>query len=81
MSLIEHLDRENWKDFLRGTFEYSLELLKNDRSRYAGSAVDDMKSWLAVGGMKRVKHHLNNQMEVLKYATDKKLAVNNLLIY
>lgn len=79
MSLIEHLNRENWEDFLRGTFEYSLELLKTDRFRYSGSAVDDMKSWLAVGGVGRVKHHLNNQMEDLGYSPDKKLAVNNLL--
>ncbi|MCP3997210.1 MAG: hypothetical protein GY722_19450 [bacterium] len=79
MSLIEHLDREGWEDFLRGTFEYSLKLLKTDRFRYAGSAVDDMKSWLAVGGVNRVKHHLNNQMETLGYSPDKKLAANNLL--
>ncbi|MCP3961418.1 MAG: hypothetical protein GY719_26530 [bacterium] len=79
MSLIEHLDREGWEDFLRGTFEFSLELLKNDRFRYAGSAVDDMKSWLAVGGVGRVKHHLSNQMETLGYSPDKMLAANNLL--
>ncbi len=79
MSLIEHLNREGWEDFLRGTFEYSLELLKTDRFRYAGSAVDDMKGWLAVGGVGRVKHHLNNQMRILRYSPDQKLAVNNLL--
>ncbi len=79
MSLIEHLDKDGWEDFLRGTFEYSLKLLKEDQFRYAGSAVDDMKSWLGVGGVGRVKHHLNNQMETLGYSSDKKLAVNNLL--
>ncbi len=79
MSLIEHLDKENWQDFLRGTFEYSLELLKTDRFRYAGSAVDDMKGWLAVGGVKRVKYHLNNQMEDLGYPPEKKLSTNHLL--
>ncbi len=79
MSLIEHLDREGWEEFLRDTFEYSLKLLKIDQFRYAGSAIDDLKSWLAVGGVSRVKHHLNNQMDECRYSADKKLLVNNLL--
>jgi len=79
MSLIEHLDGEGWEGFLRGTFEYSLKLLKTDQFRYAGSAVDDLKSWLAVGGVSRVKHHLNNQMDQRRYSADKKTLINDLL--
>lgn len=75
MSLIEHLHRDDWQDVLRRTFEYSLEVLKEDRFRRVGSAVDDMKSWLAVGGVKRVKEHLNNQMEILRFPSDRKKAI------
>lgn len=79
MALIEHLEREDWEEFLRGTFEYALELLKTDRFRLAGSAVDDLKSWLAVGGISRVKHHLNNQMEIRNFPATKRVMVNDLL--
>jgi hypothetical protein len=79
MSLIEHLDREDWEEFLRNTFAYSLELLKTDPFRYAGSAVDDMKSWLSVGGVSRVKHHLNHQMDQCQYSTERKLLIIDLL--
>jgi hypothetical protein len=79
MSLIEHLGKDSWEEFLRSTFEYSLELLKTDPFRYAGSAVDDLKSWLAVGGVSRVKHHLNHQMDRCQYSADRKLLINDLL--
>ena len=79
MSLIEHLDKPGWEDTLRGTFEYSLELLETDRFRYAGSAVDDLKSWLAVGGINRVRHHLNNQMEQCRFSEEQKVLINDLL--
>ena len=79
MALIDYLDKPDWEESLRSTFEYSLELLKTDRFRYAGSAVDDLKTWLAVGGISRVKHHLNNQMKQCRYPEDKRLAVNDFL--
>ena len=44
MALIEHLEQDNWQDFLRGSFEYTLEVLKNDRFRSVGSSVDDLRS-------------------------------------
>ncbi|MCP4549545.1 MAG: hypothetical protein GY835_24070 [bacterium] len=79
MALIEYLEREDWEEFFRGTFGYTLELLKTDRFRLAGSAVDDLKSWLAVGGISRVKHHLNNQMDRRRFPADKKVMINDLL--
>ncbi len=75
MSLIEHLHKDNWQDTLRGTFEYALEVLKEDRFRHVGSATDDMISWLACGGVKRVKHHLNNQMKMLRFPEDRQTAI------
>ena len=46
MSLIEHLERPDWQDFLRGTFDYTLTVLKDDPFRVVGSAADDLRSWL-----------------------------------
>lgn len=79
MSLIEHLEYDNWQDVLRGDFEYTLEVLEKDRFRSVGSAVDDLRAWLASGGMSRVKEHLNNQMEIRRFSPTKKAAVNELL--
>lgn len=79
MALIEHLERDNWEEFLSGSFEYALDVLKNDRFRSVGSAVDDLRSWLARGGMSRVKEHLNDQMEMRQFSIERRQAVNNLL--
>lgn len=55
MALIENLERDNWQEFFRGAFEYTLYILENDRFRSVGSSVDDLRSWLAGGGVSRVK--------------------------
>ncbi len=79
MALIEHLEQDNWQDFLRRSFEYTLDVLKNDRFRSVGSSVDDLRSWLARGGIKRVKEHLNNQMDMRCFSPTRKAAVNAFL--
>ncbi|MGH9832633.1 MAG: hypothetical protein ACRD9Y_06420 [Blastocatellia bacterium] len=75
MALIENLDKGDWREFLGSRFDYTLDVLKNDRFRSVGSAVDDLRSWLARGGVSRVKHHLGNQMEQLRYPADKQADV------
>lgn len=79
MALIEHLERDNWQDFLRRSFEYTLDVLKNDRFRIVSSSVDDLRSWLGYGGVSRVKEHLNNQMDMLRFSATRKAAVNEFL--
>ena len=79
MALIEHLEDARWEEFLRNSFRYALEVLKNDRFRPVGSSVDDLRSWLAVGGVARVREHLNNQMEMRRFAPSLKAAVNDCL--
>ena len=76
MELIEHMERNNWEELLRNFFEYTLEVLKNDRFRSVGSSVDDLRSWLSAGGIGRVKAHLTDQMTMLHYPPAKITAVN-----
>ena len=76
MSLIEHLDKPRWEEFLRSTFGFVLWVLRNDRFRHVGSAADDLRSWLAVGGVARVRHHLDGQMERLRFPPARRSAVN-----
>ena len=79
MSLIEHLESDHWRDVLRRNFEYALEVLKNDRFRTVSSAVDDLRSWLAAGGVSGVREHLNHQMEARRFPSIKRAAVNDFL--
>lgn len=79
MSLIEHLESDDWKEVLRRNFEYALEILKNDRFRIVSSSVDDLRSWLAAGGISRVREHLNDQMNMRRFPVTKKAAVNDFL--
>jgi hypothetical protein len=79
MSLIEHLESDDWREILRRNFEYALEVLKNDRFRTVSSSVDDLRSWLAAGGVSRVREHLNDQMEMRRFPETKKAAVNDFL--
>lgn len=67
MSLIENLERENWKPFLQNTFKRALELLSENRFLWAGSSIDDLKSWLIAGGVSRVRYHLNQQMQMRQF--------------
>ena len=68
MALIENLEHDNWRGYLENYFDQAVELLANDRFRWAGSSIDDLKSWLAAGGVNRVKHHLNKQMELRQFS-------------
>ncbi|NOT62709.1 MAG: hypothetical protein HOP19_21080 [Acidobacteria bacterium] len=71
MALIENLDHDNWRDFLGSMFDYTLDVLKNDRFRSGGSAMDDLRAWLTTGGISRVKEHVGKQLKDRHYAPDK----------
>ncbi|MBI4601571.1 MAG: hypothetical protein HY721_06385 [Planctomycetes bacterium] len=75
MALIEHLERDDWQSLLRRFFEYTLEVLKVDRFRMVGSAVDDLRAWLARGGVSRVREVLSDQMEMRRFTPERKAAV------
>jgi len=79
MALIEHLERDNWQEALRGFFQYTLEVLRTDRFRHVSSSVDDLRSWLAAGGVRRVKEHLDDQMAIRRFPESRKAAVNEFL--
>jgi len=79
MALIERLESDDWPEVLRRNFEYALEVLKNDPFRSVSSSVDDLRSWLTAGGVSRVKEHLNDQMEMCRFSSEKKASVNDLL--
>ena len=63
MSLIEYLERNNWREVLRRSFEGAINLLQTNRFGRCSSAVDDIKSWLTSGGVSRVELQLNRQMK------------------
>ena len=79
MSLIEHLETDRWEEFFRGVFEYTLEVMKHDRFRSVGSAVDDLRGWLARGGVARVRERLDDQMEMRRFSASQKVAVRDYL--
>lgn len=79
MALIENLEHDDWRSFLESSFDLALELLATDRFRWAGSSVDDLKGWLAIGGMRRVKAHLNMQMRMRQFSLERTVAVNDAL--
>ncbi len=81
MSLIEYLERDGWRELICNTFEYTLDVLKNDRFRHVGSASDDLRSWLTSGGVARVKSSLNEQMEQRQFTTTRQTEVNQCLEY
>ena len=77
MALIEHLEHEGWEEFFRDMFRYALDVMKNDRFRSVGSSVDDLRSWLAAGGVARVRERLGEQMEMRRFPSSRKSAVND----
>ena len=79
MALIEHLEDERWEGFFRNTFRYALEVMKHDRFRSVGSSADDVRSWLARGGVARVRERLNEQMEMRRFSPSRAAAVNECL--
>jgi hypothetical protein len=76
MSLIEYLEGDNWQEVLRRNFESALWLLKTDRYGMTSSAIDDLKSWLVMGGVNRVKEHLDRQMHMRRFSTAKQAEIN-----
>ncbi|MCP4700279.1 MAG: hypothetical protein GY862_26020 [Gammaproteobacteria bacterium] len=79
MALIENLEHDGWQEFFCNSFRYALDVLKNDRFQRFGSSVDDLSSWLAAGGVARVREHLNNQMKMRGFPAMRKAAVNDCL--
>jgi hypothetical protein len=79
MALIEHLERDHWREFLRDTFAYTLDVIKNDRFRHVGSAADDLRGWLTAGGIPRVKERLNRQMEMRRFSATRQAEINQFL--
>lgn len=79
MSLIEHLERPDWQDFLRGTFDYTLTVLKEDPFRVVGSAADDLRSWFVVGGVARVRQALEVEMAARRLNEDRRVEVRRLV--
>lgn len=79
MSLIENLEREGWQPFLQNSFRRALELLSEDRVQWAGSSIDDLKSWLTMGGIDRVRYHLNRQMQMRQFSPQRTKAINECL--
>ncbi len=79
MALIEHLERDGWEEFFRGSFRYALEVMKHDRFRSVGSSVDNLRSWLARGGIARVREHLDRQMEMRRFIPSRRAAVSDCL--
>ena len=77
MALIEHLEHDGWEEFFRDMFRYTLDVLKNDRFRPVGSSVDDLRSWLAAGGVARVRERLDEQMEIRRFPPARKSAVGD----
>ena len=75
MALIENLERDNWKEFFSRMFEYALWTLRHNRFGHVGSSVDDLRSWLVVGGVPRVRHHLENSMAMREFPEDRTVEV------
>ena len=75
MALIEYLEKGDWRGFLQPLFPYILKRMKQGDYDYGGSATDDLRAWLGVGGVSRVKHHLTNQMRDLRFPADKQAEV------
>ena len=79
MALIEHLERDGWEEFFRGIFQYTLEVMKHDRFRSVGSPADDLRSWLARGGVSRIRERLDDQMEMRRFSPSRRAAVRDCL--
>ncbi len=68
MALIEHLERDDWRELPRDTFARTLAVIENDRFRHVGSAADDLRGWRAAGGIPRLKERLNRPMEMRRFS-------------
>ena len=79
MSLIEYLEHDNWQDVLKRNFELALDALAQKDYRIGSSAMDDMRSWLSIGGVSRVKMRLNEQMKMRRFSPERTVAINQAL--
>ena len=77
MALIEQLERDGWEAVFGDLFRYTLDVLKTDRFRSVGSSVDDLRSWLAAGGVVRVRECLSEQMEMRRLPPSRRAAVHD----
>jgi hypothetical protein len=71
MALIEYLAKDDWREFLQPRFPHILKSMKQGDYNYGGSATDDLRGWLAAGGVSRIKYRLENQMRDLRFPADK----------
>ena len=79
MSLIEYLERDNWREVLRRSFEGAITLLQTDRFRLTSSAIDDIRIWLTVGGVSRVKLQLDREMNARRLAVERQNEIRDFL--
>ena len=79
MSLIEYLEHDNWQDVLKRNFKLALDALAKKDYRIGSSAMDDMRSWLSIGGVSRVKMRLNEQMKMRRFSPERTVAINQAL--
>ena len=79
MALIEHLERDDWREALRRSFEGAITLLQTDRFRLTSSAIDDVRSWLTSGGVSRVQLQLDRQIEARRLASDRQSEIRDFL--
>ena len=70
---------DDWREVLRRSFEVAITLLQTDRSRLSSSAIDDIKSWLAIGGVSRVQLQLNRQMKARRLSAERQREINDFL--
>lgn len=75
MSLVEHLDQDNWQQMLDGSVAVVLEVLAKDRFRMIGSSADDVRGWLTSGGVSGVRKGLSEQMEGRRIALERRAEV------
>jgi hypothetical protein len=79
MSLIEHLENDNWQEALRRSFEVAIDLLQNDRFRMTSSSVDDMRCWLANGGVSRARLQLDRDMAARRLGSQRQNEIREFL--
>lgn len=79
MSLVEHLDKDEWATYVRSAFNVALDVLATDPFRVTSSSVDDVRAWLLRGGVSRVRQALAEQMDQCRLPDARKAAVNELL--
>ena len=85
MALIEYLERDDWREALRRSFEGAITLLQRDRFRMTSSAIDDVRSWLTSGSVTGVQLQLDRnargerQMENCRFACEHQREIRDFL--